>query len=468
MADIDVLMPLIKQFMPFAKEQMGFNRPPKLFLKGDSSNAADPLGKTGFYDPQAESITLYITDRHPKDILRSLSHELMHHTQNCRGDFTDTGEMGEGYAQNNPHMRNMEIEAYKASICFRDWEDSLKETIYYEHLQKGDKTMSTKDWKNGELKSLLTEAWGFNMDLGKLNEVSEEDPKAPEEETEGDAGTATEKEDLEEQGRAGLKSKASAAFDELDTQPAATPVATKPTPTPAPTSDVDTRAASAHKTASESPVGTTVKVDPETGGKTTTTVHRSPDWSEEDTALAADLEKSFGLEESLDEMRGPGHDEAEKLEEDSGEEEKRHYEDDDWHDKDRLDAILHHADELRKDMDHDHDHEELEEMCGPEAEHGAEVVVMGDEEGVVGDEAADPAARVEALMDELKGLLLQLAGGGDMEEVPMDEKRARGRRDARHVVGREDDDRKRPGDMSEAREVQLREMVRKAIREAMK
>jgi hypothetical protein len=93
---------------------------------------------------------------------------------------------------------------------------------------------------------------------------------------------------------------------------------------------------------------------------------------------------------------------------------------------------------------------------------------MGDEEGVVGDEAADPAERVAALMDELKDLLMQLAGGGDMEEAPMDEKRARGRRDARHVVGREDDDRKRPGDMSESREEQLREMVRKAIREAMK
>ena len=58
MADIDVLLPLIKQFMPFAQKQMGFDRPPNLFLKGDSSNAADPLGKTGFYDPQAESITL--------------------------------------------------------------------------------------------------------------------------------------------------------------------------------------------------------------------------------------------------------------------------------------------------------------------------------------------------------------------------------------------------------------------------
>ena len=30
--------------------------------------------------------------------------------------------------------------------------------------------MSTKNWKNQELKSLLTEKWGFKMDLSKLNE----------------------------------------------------------------------------------------------------------------------------------------------------------------------------------------------------------------------------------------------------------------------------------------------------------
>jgi hypothetical protein len=65
----------------------------------------------------------------------------------------------------------MEIQAYQASIVFRDWEDSCKGTIYYEHLQKGDKSsMSTKNWKNQELKSLLAESWGFKMDLSKLNE----------------------------------------------------------------------------------------------------------------------------------------------------------------------------------------------------------------------------------------------------------------------------------------------------------
>tara|TARA_A100000172_G_C3043876_1_gene111689 strand:+ start:1818 stop:3044 length:1227 start_codon:yes stop_codon:yes gene_type:complete len=168
---IDVLKSLIKQFMPFAQQQMGFERPPKLFLRQDEQNAANPMGKTGFYDPENESVTLYITGRHPKDIMRSLAHELMHHTQKCNGEFENTKNMGEeGYAQADPHMRTMEIQAYQASIVFRDWEDSTKGTIYYEHLQKGDKSsMSTKDWKNGELKSLLSEAWGFKMDLSKLN-----------------------------------------------------------------------------------------------------------------------------------------------------------------------------------------------------------------------------------------------------------------------------------------------------------
>jgi hypothetical protein len=171
MADIDLLMPLIKQFMPFAQERMGFKEPPRLFLKGDANNASNPLGRTAFYDPAERAVTVYITSRHPKDILRSISHELVHHTQNCNGDFSDAGEMGEGYAQKNPHMREMERQAYEiGNMCFRDWEDSIKQTIYHEHLNKGDYTMSTKDWKNKEMKSLLSEAWGFKMNLNMLNE----------------------------------------------------------------------------------------------------------------------------------------------------------------------------------------------------------------------------------------------------------------------------------------------------------
>jgi hypothetical protein len=184
----NILTQLINQFMPFAQEHIGFNEPPKLFLKQDEENASNPLGKTAFYDPAEKSVTLYVTGRHPKDVLRSLGHELVHHKQNCDGKFENAGDMGEGYAQKNPHLRQMEIEANSVgSMCLRDFEDGLREqkTIYYEHLQKGEKTMSMKDWKNKELTTLLSEAWGFKFNTlqefdefngtGEIQEEGEEE-----------------------------------------------------------------------------------------------------------------------------------------------------------------------------------------------------------------------------------------------------------------------------------------------------
>ena len=56
---INTIEPLIRQFMPFAQEQLGFERPPKLFLRQDSDNAADPLGKTAFYDPNKHNIVYH-------------------------------------------------------------------------------------------------------------------------------------------------------------------------------------------------------------------------------------------------------------------------------------------------------------------------------------------------------------------------------------------------------------------------
>jgi len=209
---VNILKSLIKQFMPFAQQQMGFDRPPRLFLKNDSNEADNPMGKTGFYDPQNESSTIYIGKRHPKDIMRSLSHELMHHTQNCKGEFDNASDLGEqGYAQNDSHLRTMEIQAYQASIVFRDWEDSVKDTIYYEHLQKGDKKMSTKDWKNKELTTLLSEAWGFKFNnLEEFNEFNgegelqaeeaeTEGAEVQEEEVEADAETVEESEEITEE-----------------------------------------------------------------------------------------------------------------------------------------------------------------------------------------------------------------------------------------------------------------------------
>jgi len=190
----DALQQLIKQFMPFAQERFGFEEPPKLFFKDDEANAKDPLGKTAYYDPNERTITLYITGRHPKDILRSLGHELVHHKQNCCGMFDDAGPTEDGYAQSNPHLRQMEIEANRdGSMCLRDFEDMLKKenTTYYEHLQKGEMSkMSTKDWKNKEISTLLSEAWGFKFsslqEFDEFNGTGELQEEGDEVTTEGD------------------------------------------------------------------------------------------------------------------------------------------------------------------------------------------------------------------------------------------------------------------------------------------
>tara|TARA_B100001250_G_scaffold316645_1_gene279074 strand:- start:206 stop:949 length:744 start_codon:yes stop_codon:yes gene_type:complete len=196
---IDIISPLIKQFLPFAQERMGFSEPPRLFLRGDDKNAQNPLGKTAYYDPDKQSITVYITGRHPKDVMRSISHELVHHAQCCRGDLDGQHRTDPGYTQNDEYMREMEREAYeKGNMCFRDWEDSLKNTIYLEHLQKGENKMSTKDWKNNEIKGLLAESWGFKMDLSKLNESAEEEQLEEVEELEEQEEEITEEDELDE------------------------------------------------------------------------------------------------------------------------------------------------------------------------------------------------------------------------------------------------------------------------------
>jgi len=117
-------------FFPYAEKQLGFDQPVDIIFQSDADNAQNILGKTAQYDPDGMSITLFTDKRHPKDVLRSLSHELVHHTQNCRGEFDAIGDMdtGLGYAQKDGHLRRMEEEAYKlGNLVFRDWEDMFKQ-----------------------------------------------------------------------------------------------------------------------------------------------------------------------------------------------------------------------------------------------------------------------------------------------------------------------------------------------------
>jgi hypothetical protein len=182
----------------FANDRFSFEKPPSIFLNHNKENASKVLGKTGYYDPDSMEIHVFATGRHPKDILRSIAHELVHHVQNERGDLKHDGYMGQGYAQKNPHMRKMEEEAYReGNLCLRDYEDSLKENTIYN--ERRNKKMSLKEWKNNEIGSLLNGKWGFSMDLSKLNEAKEEEGPAPDDDDEEkEEGEGEEEEEKEE------------------------------------------------------------------------------------------------------------------------------------------------------------------------------------------------------------------------------------------------------------------------------
>ena len=149
-SEMPELVDMIAQFLPFAQEKMGFDRPVDVELISDTENGRVLLGKSAYYDPDNEKVCIFVDNRHPKDILRSISHELMHHTQNCRGDFDQMTDLGPGYAQNDAHMRDMEEEAYRASIVLRDFEDILKEK---------EPKIGLNEWKNGEIYDILVGKW---------------------------------------------------------------------------------------------------------------------------------------------------------------------------------------------------------------------------------------------------------------------------------------------------------------------
>ena len=191
---LNILKPLLGKLCAYSQQKMGFVHPPRLFLRNDSKNSQNSLGKTAFYDPQEKSVTLFIHNRHPKDILRSFAHELVHHTQNLRGDLSPEKmtSTGVNYAQECPHMRKMEKEAYlKGNMCFRDWEDQYKLTLQESILLKENKKMTTKITKEflketirkilfeqeyivkrGDTLGRIAKKMGFSVaDLAKANNI---------------------------------------------------------------------------------------------------------------------------------------------------------------------------------------------------------------------------------------------------------------------------------------------------------
>lgn len=97
---------------------------PELVIKdGDSENAKDFFGKTAYYDPNTQTIVLYTEGRHPKDIVRSYAHEMVHHTQNLEGRI---GNIQTTDTTSDEDLDQIEREAYlSGNMIFRNWTDSI-------------------------------------------------------------------------------------------------------------------------------------------------------------------------------------------------------------------------------------------------------------------------------------------------------------------------------------------------------
>ena len=97
---------------------------PEVKINKDESNASNFFGRTAYYDPIVKEIVLFVEGRHPKDIVRSFVHEMIHHMQNLEGRL---GNIGTTNTNEDDDLLEIEKEAYlKGNITFRNWEDNYK------------------------------------------------------------------------------------------------------------------------------------------------------------------------------------------------------------------------------------------------------------------------------------------------------------------------------------------------------
>ena len=120
------------------------------FIHDEEANADDFFGRTAYYDPNIREIVLYTLGRHPKDIMRSYAHELVHVHQHNEDRLHDvqTDDVNA-----DEYLEQLEREAYETgNIMFRSWTNSVAKDKY--NISEGKK----KGYKH---------KYGFNDKLGK-------------------------------------------------------------------------------------------------------------------------------------------------------------------------------------------------------------------------------------------------------------------------------------------------------------
>lgn len=175
--DITELLKHLNEFLPFSQKEMGYDRPVTIRFISDVSNAQDTLGKTAFYNPTIDEVSIYVDGRHPKDMMRSISHELVHHAQNCRGEFDEVTTMGEQpYMQRSEHLSEMERQAYEiGNMTFRTWEDNYKYNQMENKKMKIDE-QSIRTAIRGVVRKTISE--GVEREVGDTSPLTPEEIRA--------------------------------------------------------------------------------------------------------------------------------------------------------------------------------------------------------------------------------------------------------------------------------------------------
>ena len=118
------LLNYIEQIAKFMKDD-GLNIYPYPEVELDWSEQNGLFITTGYYLPSERKVVLFCKDRHPKDILRSYTHEMIHHMQNLEGknlNFSNKDDV-----KDNKELEKLESEAYlKGNIYFRKWTEHEK------------------------------------------------------------------------------------------------------------------------------------------------------------------------------------------------------------------------------------------------------------------------------------------------------------------------------------------------------
>ena len=178
MCDTDIHK-YIESYLDFL-EREGYEINPRPAIELNNEKQGMVMIKTGYYDPDQQKVVIFTDGRHPKDILRSFAHEMVHHMQNLHNKNMDWGRGGD--LKDDKVLWALEGEAYHVgNILFRMWTEELKRTHEMDEsidwvkrlqeLRKRRDPDGIEDW--GELK----EATEDDVDLSSFKVQTNLNPK---------------------------------------------------------------------------------------------------------------------------------------------------------------------------------------------------------------------------------------------------------------------------------------------------